>query len=327
MVRLVLAEGHVLEQVLETESSTATDGLSIGARSTLASALARTTWGRSHQRQMALVDGDNVLASAVQYDLTAVLDEEPVRVCGIGRLCLHQAAGTGIGSGSGSAAATLVEQLCVRGRDDGAALAMLFSNSGEPDHFAAFDSVHLTDAELHVTESSRHGAPMTLIRGGEPRDLDAIVAMGRTRATPFRFHLDRDTDFVQHAIIRKRLLAGLAAAGARELHFFIAEEGITAAAYVVISVISGSWTLEECGDRDPTGARVGAILQALIARAPGERRPTIRGWLPPGFLPPQVTVTEAAVATETLRVRWLESNQRRTGLSTEGVMYWRGDVL
>ncbi len=46
----------------------------------------------------------------------------------------------------------------------------------------------------------------------------------------------------------------------------IAEEGITAAAYVVVSIVGGTWTIEECGDRDPSGARVGATLQALINR-------------------------------------------------------------
>ena len=109
---------------------------------------------------------------------------------------------------------------------------------------------------------------MTMVRGGEERDLAAIVAMGRVRADPFRFHLDRDIDLVQYAITRKRLLAGLGSADARQLHFFIAEEGTTAAAYVVVSVAGRTWTLEECGDRDASGARVGALLQALIAREP-----------------------------------------------------------
>jgi hypothetical protein len=48
---------------------------------------------------------------------------------------------------------------------------------------------------------------MTMVRGGEERDLAAIVAMGRARAEPCRFHLDRDVDFVQYAITSKRLLA------------------------------------------------------------------------------------------------------------------------
>jgi hypothetical protein len=121
-------------------------------------------------------------------------------------------------------------------------------------------------------------------------------------AEPFRFHLDRDVDFVQYAITTKRLLAGLGPANARQLRFFIAEEGITAAAYVIVSVVGNTWTLEECGDHDPSGARVGALLQALIACEPVEQRPTIPAWLPPGFLPPQVTIASATRSKEVIRV-------------------------
>ena len=161
-----------------------------------------------------------------------------------------------------------------------------------------------------MAEPPRRGAPMTMIRGGEERDLQAIVAMGQVRARDVRFHLDRDVDFVQHAITRKRLLAGLGAPGARELHFFIAEEGITAAAYVVISIAGSNWTIEECGDRDPSGARVGAMLQALVAREPVERRPSIRAWLPPAFVPPQVTIV---------------TRRRRASPAHEAESPWRHD--
>jgi hypothetical protein len=168
---------------------------------------------------------------------------------------------------------------------------------------------------------------MTLIRGGEERDLAAIVAMGQVRASAFRFHLDRDVDFVQYAITKNRLLAGLGQAGARQLHFFIAEEGITAAAYVVISIVGRTWTIEECGDRDPSGARVGAILQALIAREPVERRPTIRAWLPRGFVPPQVTIVSAKPSTDVLMVRSLGSMVVQPRLSGDDVLYWRSDIF
>jgi hypothetical protein len=207
-------------------------------------------------------------------------------------------------------------------------MALLFSDVGA--HYAAatgFETVPTIEAELGVAESPRHGAPMTLIRGGEERDLAAIVAMGRLRASPFRFHLDRDVDFVHHAITKKRLLAGLGAGGARQLHFFIAEEGITAAAYVVISIVGGTWTIEECGDRDPSGARVGAILQALIAREPVERRPTIRAWLPRGFVPPQVTIVSAKPSTEVMMVRSLGMTEVHPRLSGDDVLYWRSDIL
>jgi hypothetical protein len=33
---------------------------------------------------------------------------------------------------------------------------------------------------------------------------------------------------------------------------------------MVVSIVDRTWTIEECGDRDPSGARVGAILAALI---------------------------------------------------------------
>jgi hypothetical protein len=46
----------------------------------------KTAWGRRHQRRFALVDGDEVLASATQYDLAAVLDQRPARACGIGEM-------------------------------------------------------------------------------------------------------------------------------------------------------------------------------------------------------------------------------------------------
>ena len=168
---------------------------------------------------------------------------------------------------------------------------------------------------------------MTLVRGGDERDLAAIVAMGRVRAEPFRFHLDRDVDFVQYAVTSKRLLAGLGAANARQLHFFIAEEGITAAAYVILTVVEACWTLEECGDCDASGARVGALLQALIAREPVERHPTIRGWLPPGFMPPQVTVVSGTPSSETIRVRVLDSSKMVRRLSSVDVLFWRNDLL
>ena len=244
----------------------------------------KTAWAAAHQRQYALVDGPHLLASAKQYTLAAIIDEQPVRVCGIGAVFTEPDR-----RGHGHAR-TLVERLLDRAARDGAEMALIFSDVDRAhDAPDGFDRIPMTRLEISVAESPRYGAPMTLVRGGEERDLAAVVAMGRIRARPFRFHLDRDIALVQHAITKRRLLAGLGTPGARELHFFIAEEGITAAAYIVVSVVGREWTIEECGDRDGSGARVGALLQALIAREPIERRPSIRGWLPHGFVPPQVT--------------------------------------
>ena len=67
---------------------------------------------------------------------------------------------------------------------------------------------HLRTCTKCVTESTRHGAPMVLVRGGEDRDLAAIVGSSRARADRYRFHLDRDVELVKYVITKKRLQAG-----------------------------------------------------------------------------------------------------------------------
>jgi hypothetical protein len=317
---VVPADGVILDRIREALPLISSEGLSREAYSKFDTALLKTAWARHHQRRFALVDGADVLASATQYDLAAVLDQRAVRVRGIGEIFTQPADRTA------DPARELVDQLLDEAQRDGTAMALLFSDRNHEHQPAGFEVVPTAEAELTVAVSSRRGAPMTLIRGGEARDLAAIVAMGQVRANPFRFHLDRDVDFVQYAITKKRLLAGLGQAGARQLHFFIAEEGITAAAYVVVTIVGDTWTIEECGDRDPSGARVGAILQALIAREPVERRPTIRAWLPRGFVPPQVTIVSAKPSTEVLMVRSLGS-MVQPRLSGDDVLYWRSDIF
>jgi hypothetical protein len=321
VARVVPAEGSVRERVLDIAHALWPRGLSRHAFAQFDAAQMKTAWARRHQRRFALVDGGEVLASAMQYELAAVLDGQPVRVCGIAEIVSAPAPPTGEG------ARELVDRLLEQAARDGAAMTLRFVDTEHEPRLEDSDGVPMTEVEIGVAEPSRRGAPMTLIRGGEERDLAAIVAMGRVRASPSRFHLDRDVEFVHHAIMKNRLLAGLGATGARELHFFIAEEGITAAAYVVVSIVGDLWTVEECGDRDPSGARVGAILQALIARKPAERRPTIRAWLPPHFIPPQVTILSAKPATEVMMVRSLGDREVQPSLSADDVLYWRSDIL
>jgi hypothetical protein len=169
---------------------------------------------------------------------------------------------------------------------------------------------------------------MTMVRGGDDRDLKDLVGLGATRAEPFRFHLTRDRDLLQFAIARKRLLAGFGLPGARALHFFIAEEGASAVAYVVIAVRGGEWTIEEAGDRDPAGARVGAILQALIAREPAEQRPSIKAWLPQGFLPPQITVIAETPSAEVMMIKPLsDGGKPAVPMAASDVLFWHGDAF
>jgi len=312
----------VLQHILAAAPLGAYGGLSREAFVKYDAAQAKTAWALGHQRRFALMEGDQVLASAERYDLTGRLDRQLVTICGIAAVL-----GSGADSDGRSFGDALLDRLVEDATRDGADLALLFRTANPSSPLpVGFEVVPAMDVELTVTESSRRGAPMTLVRGGEDRDLDAIAAMGQARADDFRFHLDRNADLIKHAITRKRLLAGLGAAGVRQVEFVIAEEGITAAAYVVISVVAGTWTIEECGDRDATGARVGALLQALIAREPAESRPVIRGWLPPGFLPPQVTIASSAAAPPLLLVRALSSHVQGLHLTAPEVMYWRSDL-
>ena len=323
MTNLVDAEGPILERILADTHSIWHDGLTPHAYGRFYAAQVATPWGRTHLRRLALVDGDDVLASAKLYAFDAVLDSIPIKVAGIGAVFTSQA------SRGRGAARDLIERLLDRAAADGADLALLFSEIG-PDYYArlGFGAIAIPDRQLRVTESARYGAPMTMVRGGDDRDLAAIIVMNTTRAEPYRFHLTRDRELVSFAIARKRLLAGLGPSGVRILHFFVAEEGGSAAAYAVIAVRGREWTLEEAGDRDPSGARVGAILQALIAREPAEQRPSITAWLPDSFLPPQVTVIAEQPSADVMMVRALTPAARpASALRPEQVMYWRADIF
>jgi hypothetical protein len=321
MLTLVPAEGTLLDRILDTTYSVAHEGLSRQAFTTLDLVQRRTAWALRHHRRVALMDGSTVIASAQRFDLAGVLSDQRVGICGIAGVCTDPACG------NFHQARELIERLTDEARRNGGDVAILFLATDLiaclPD---GFEVIPTADIELSVEESPRHGAPMTLMRGAEDRDLPAIVAMGQVRAGPYRFHLDRDVDLVKYVITKKRLLAGLAAAGARQLQFMIAEEGITAAAYVVVSIAGGTWTIEECGDRDGSGARVGALLQALIAREPAERRPVIGGWLPPGFVPPQVKVLSTRPSTKLIFGQVL-ATRTPLRLSAADVLFWRSDVF
>jgi GNAT superfamily N-acetyltransferase len=325
MAKLVDAEGWILDRILDDTYAIWNDGLTRPAYARFFAAQAGTPWGRQHLRRFALVDGDEVVASAKVYRFEALVDGRPIQVAGLGAVFTAPAA-----RGRG-AARELIDQLLERTAVEGADLALLFSEIG-PEYYArlGFEAIATTDRQLRVTESTRYGAPMTMVRGGDDRDFADIVAQGQTRAEAYRFHLVRDRDLVHFAIARKRLLAGLSAPGVRATHFLIAEEGASAAAYVVLSARGNVWTLEEMGDRDPAGARAGAILQALIARDPAEKRPAIGAWLPENFLPPQVTVIGEKPSAEVMMIKSL--SVRAHGMlpsppSPSEVFYWRSDLF
>lgn len=325
MADFASAEGPVLEQILDATYEIWHEGLDRRAYARYYAAQLATPWGRTHLTRLALLDRGEVQASAKLYTFDATLDGRSIRVAGLGAVFTQPA------HRKRGAARELIERLLERASAEGADVALLFSEIG-PDYYArlGFIPIATSDLQIRVVESERYGAPATWVRGGDDRDCSVLASLGQTRAEPFRFHLNRDRDLIHYAIAKKRLLAGLGRPGARELHFFVAEEGASAVAYVVISVNrTGSdvvWTLEECGDRDPTGARVGAILQVLVARDPAESRPILRGWLPAGFRPPQIAIVSEQPSRDVMMLKALTpAGEAATTLRAENVFYWRGD--
>jgi len=321
MADFTTAAGPYLEAILDATYDIWHEGLSRTAYGQHYRAQMATPWGRRNLTRLALVEGGAVVASGKLYIFGATLDDRPVRVAGLGAI-FTQPRHRGRGAGR-----ELVDRMLDRAATGGADLALLFSEIGA-DYYArlGFTTIPTKERAFQVAEPARRGAPATMVRTGEDRDLADIVAMGESRARPYRFHLNRDRDLVHYAIAKKRLLAGLGPPGARELQFFIAEEGASAAAYVVVGVKGREWTIEECGDRDPSGARVGAILQALIARDPAARQPTIGGLLPSGFVPPQLSVAHEVPSRDVMMVRPLsDKGNDAVSLREEDVLYWRSD--
>ncbi len=320
---LVAADGPLLDQILDATYDRWHEGLSRAAYARYYAAQLATPFGQTRLRRLALVENGEVLASARTYAFDATIETRAVRLVGIGAVFTQPAhRGRGL-------ARELVARLLEQATGDGADLALLFSEIGS-DYYARLDFRPMATSDLQVVVAGpeRRGAPATLVRAGEDRDLPDLVAMGQIRAAPYRFHLDRDRDVMQHALARKRLLAGLGPGGLREVQFFVAEEGGSAVAYVVITARGSEWSLEEVGDRDPSGARAGAILQVLLARDPAELRPTMTAWLPSGFCPPQITIVGERPSREVMMIRPLTARGApATPLSAADILYWHSDLF
>jgi hypothetical protein len=254
-----------------------------------------------------------------RYRFDARLDGQSVAVAGIGAVFTPPSLrGRGYGR-------RIVEEVLAFDTRDGAALAALFSEIGrEYYERAGFVPVPLEEVTLSVR--LRSGAPAMLVRSGTDADLESLSAMHEQRASKARLALVRTPGLIQFSIAKKRLLAGLGPGGRREVAFFVAEEGRMAVAYAVISVDERGWFIEEAGDRDPAAARLGAMLQVLLAREPAEQVPVIRAWWPSAFpIPPQVTVEARTEPGEVFMVRPL--GRTLLPLAPADVFYWHGDYF
>jgi hypothetical protein len=276
-----------------------------------------TEWGRANLRRLALVDGETLLASAKRYDFRAQVGGTSVAVLGIGAVF------TPLGQRGRGHARQLIDRMLEGAVDRGCQYALLFSEIGsayyEPMGFRVMPREIST-----IDVRPKPGAPATFVRTGEADDLPRIAEITTRYAARAAFALERSPALIAFGMARRRLLAGLGPAGMRHAEFFVAEEGYRAVAYVFMTRGPRGVVLEECGDHDPSGARIGAILQVLAAREPSQPAMRLTGWLPAELRPPQVDVVSEGPAAEVMMVRPLGT----TPAPGPGpAVYWQTDLF
>jgi len=321
-LQVVPAVGDVLDRVLDDTFLLWHDGLSRENYGKSWAAQLKTPWGTTHLDRVALVDGPHVISSAKRYDLSLRFDGRIRRVLGIGAVFTAEAHR---GRGAGRELLTRMLETAVT---EGQEFAMLFSEI-PPAFYERLDFVPVPLAEWVIeVDQKRGGAPAILVRSGDERDLPHIIEMSAARSAGARLALDRSEDFIRYAITKKRLHSGLAPFGQKTTEFLVAEEGHQAVAYLVATEQDGRWMIEEAGDRDPAGARLGAMLQVMLARYPSERLPEIRGWWPQSLLPPQLKVAASTPTQEVLMIRPLRDRMLPLPpLTAAEVVYWHADYF
>jgi predicted N-acetyltransferase YhbS len=317
---VVTATAAILSQIHEQTWSIWSDGLDPGNYEKFNRAQMSTPWGKAHLDRLALVDGDTLLASAKRYRLTVRHRGEAIPCLGIGAVFTPPDL-----RGRGHAAA-LIERMVEDAAAEGAGMALLFSEI-DPAFYArlGFEAIPVGETTLALRPQPREGAPAVLMRGGDDRDIDNIAAMHAARAALYGFSLARTPEYIRHALSKRRLLAAFGAPGLRQVEYFVTEEGGNAVAYIVVTRGPEGHVLEEWGDRDPSGARVGAMLQVLAARTPTEEAAKLRTWAPVDFAPPQIERADERPAAEVGMVRGIGRETPR--LSAADVFYLKADAF
>ena len=317
-MKLVAVDGPLLDQILGLTYEVWNEGLTERAYSQWYRAQIRTPWGRKHLQRFALLDdAGTLLATAKRYRFRMRLDGHMGWMAGIGAVFTPP-----LQRGRGYAS-QLIERLLELERRDGVLFAGLFSEIGTS-FYERLGFVAVPIDEVTLVVNRKDGAPAMLVRFGDERDFPALEAMHQVRSSGARFTLDRDRSMIHYAVSKKRMLAGLGPPGLRQVEFVVAEEGASAVAYAVLHVNANGWTLEEAGDRDPSAARLGAMLQVLVAREPSAAMPLIRAWWPRSFpAPPQITLTDKSAARDVFMVKPLADIAMPE--KAEDVFYWHSD--
>ena len=319
--QLIPATGEHLNQILHESFPIWGDGLASDQYARFWEAQVRTPWGRTHLDRVALVEQGSVTSSAKRYDLSARIDGRIRRVLGIGAVF------TSPGRRGRGGARRLLQMVVDAAEAEGYEYAMLFSEIN-PAFYEELDFVPVPLVESRLDVKRGKGAPAVLLRAGDDSDIPSIAEMSSTRVKDARLALDRSDDWIRFGLAKRRLLAGLGPSGLRATEFLVTEEGHQAVAYIISTIHEGRWFIEEAGDRDPTGARLGAMLQAMIARTPHLDPPDICGWLPTGFIPPQISRIETHPLAEVLMIRPLKDRTLPLPpLDAKDVVFWRADYF
>lgn len=320
MAFLAPADRHQLDEIVEQTYSLWGEGLGRAGHARYNEAQRRSPWGLSHLQRLVLTDGRRWLSTAKRYDLRGRLDGEAVRILGIGAVF------TPVPLRRQGHAADLLRRVLDQAQGEGFDLALLFSEIGLRYYETlGFERVPVSQLVLRV--DPLRGPAAIPMRSGELRDAPAIADMNARQAAGFRFGLERDPEYIAYSITKKRLVVGSGGSARRRLQFFVVEEGGRAAAYAVILEVGDSWMVTECGDRDPSGARVGAMLQSLLGQAEAQPK-RLRAWLPDNFLPPQVHVAAREVPTLAMMVRPIRRGLRiEPPLEAWDLAYWHADAF
>jgi predicted N-acetyltransferase YhbS len=312
-----ITESSQLEQVLDATYPLWGEGLSRRAYGTWNRAQGMSAWGREHLATVGLVDNGDVLVSARRYLFDAQADGRPLKVIGIGALCTPEH------RGGQDLASTLISAMIEDGRGRGCDVVLLFSRTGA-DFYTRMEFTAVERSLLTIeVPRNRRGAPAVLVRTAEAKDLPLLAEISMLYTRGSGFALSRSASLIEFGVMRRRALAGLGPAGFRSVEFFVTEEGHRAVAYVVVAHGPEGAVIEECGDRDPTGARVGAMLEVLAAREPSHSDRTLRTAWPAAFRPPQLQVLATEPAPEIMMVRAIGGPSPDYSRS----VYWQADVF
>jgi predicted N-acetyltransferase YhbS len=274
MPPLVTADSRLTERILDGTHAIWSEGLERSDYSRWQEAQLHTAWGRRHLRRLALLDGDDLLASAKRYDLTARIGGDPLPVLGIGAVFTpphHRGRGH---------ARRLIEAMTMDASERGCRAALLFSEIG-PDYYESmgFEVVGRDDLTFDAA-ASRPGA--LVAREGEAGDLAAMAELNARLCPSSGVALERSADFIDFGLVRRRRLAELSTSRPLVVEWLVVEDGGRLSAYLVASRRPRGLVIEDCGDVEPTGAQVADLVAALVAR-PSFHPPIVHGWLPEAF--------------------------------------------